>query len=239
MKIFPAIDLFGGKAVRLRKGNYAEMTVYSNDPAEIARDFKACGADCIHIVDLEGAKNGDTPNFETIKSILSVDGLFSEIGGGIRSLEAVEKYLSAGASRVILGTAAVENEAFLREAVRLYGEKIAVGADVKDGFIAVRGWLESSSLPLYEFAKKMEDIGVGAIICTDISRDGEMKGSNLELYRRLTAELKIGIVASGGVSSIDEISALRDCGCEGAIVGKAYYEKLFSLSDAISAAKEN
>ena len=239
MKIFPAIDLFGGKAVRLRKGNYAEMTVYSNDPAEIARDFKACGADCIHIVDLEGAKNGDTPNFETIKSILSVGGFFSEIGGGIRSLEAVEKYLSAGASRVILGTAAVENEAFLREAVRLYGEKIAVGADVKDGFIAVRGWLESSSLPLYEFAKKMEDIGVGAIICTDISRDGEMKGSNLELYRRLTAELKIGIVASGGVSSIDEISALRDCGCEGAIVGKAYYEKLFSLSDAISAAKEN
>lgn len=239
MKIFPAIDLFGGKAVRLRKGNYAEMTVYSDNPAEIARDFKACGADCIHIVDLEGAKNGDTPNFETIKSILSVDGLFSEIGGGIRSLEAVEKYLSAGASQVILGTAAVENEAFLREAVRLYGEKIAVGADVKDGFIAVRGWLESSSLPLYEFAKKMEDIGVGAIICTDISRDGEMKGSNLELYRLLTAELKIGIVASGGVSSIDEITTLRDCGCEGAIVGKAYYEKLFSLSDAISAAKEN
>lgn len=239
MKVFPAIDLFGGKAVRLRKGNYAEMTVYSDNPAEIARDFKACGADCIHIVDLEGAKNGDTPNFETIKSILSVGGPFSEIGGGIRSLDAVEKYLSAGASRVILGTAAVENEAFLREAVRLYGGKIAVGADVKDGFIAVRGWLESSSLPLYEFAKKMEDIGVGAIICTDISCDGEMKGSNLELYRRLTAELKIGIVASGGVSSIDEISALRDCGCEGAIVGKAYYEKLFSLSDAISAAKEN
>lgn len=236
MKIFPAIDLYGGKAVRLRKGDYDRMTVYSDDPASVAEDFKRRGAECIHLVDLEGAKTGETPNFETVCEILKVD-LFSEIGGGIRSLATAEKYLSAGASRVILGTAAVNDLDFLREAVRLFGERIAVGADVKDGFIAVKGWLESSNLSLWDFTRQMQDLGVKTLICTDISRDGEMRGANLELYKRLTSELDMEIIASGGVTGLDEIKKLRDCGAAGAIIGKAYYEGLISLEDAISTAK--
>lgn len=237
MKIFPAIDLYDGKAVRLRKGDYDRMTVYSDNPAEIALDFKNKGAECIHLVDLEGAKTGETPNFETVCDILKV-GLFSEIGGGIRTLSTAEKYLSAGASRVILGTAAVNDINFLKEAVRLFGERIAVGADVKDGFIAVKGWLESSNLSLWEFSKRMQDLGVKTLICTDISRDGEMRGANLELYSQLTKELNMEIIASGGVTGLDEIKKLRDCGAAGAIIGKAYYEGLISLDDAISVAKE-
>ncbi len=237
MKIFPAIDIVGGKAVRLRKGNYSEITVYSDDPVSVAEDFKASGADCIHLVDLEGAKSGGTQNFETVKRILSLGGFFSEVGGGIRSLETVEKYLGAGASRVILGTAAVEDEAFLKEAVRLFGRRIAVGADIKDGLVAVKGWLENSALTLRDFSVKMQDIGVKTLICTDISRDGEMKGANLELYRRLTEEYEMEIIASGGVTGIDEIKTLRYSGVSGAIIGKAYYEGLISLSDAIAAAK--
>ena len=237
MKIFPAIDLIGGKAVRLRKGDYAEMTVYSDDPVSVAADFKSKGADCIHLVDLEGAKSGGTPNFETVKRILSSGKFFSEVGGGIRNLATVEKYLEAGASRVILGTSAVEDQAFLTQAVRLFGEKIAVGADIKDGFVAVRGWLERSELSLRDFAVRIQDVGVNTLICTDISRDGEMRGANLELYRELTEGFKMEIVASGGVTSIDEIKTLRDCGAGGAIIGKAYYEGLISIEDAIAAAK--
>lgn len=237
MKIFPAIDLFGGKAVRLRKGDYAAMTVYGEHPEEIAEEFKRLGASCIHIVDLEGAKSGDTPNFDAIKKILAVGGLFSEIGGGIRSMTAVEKYLSAGASRVILGTAALEDEAFLDAAIAKYGEKIAVGADVKDGNIAVRGWLDRSDVTLWDFAKKMQKKGVRALICTDISRDGEMKGANLGMYKRLKSELDIEIIASGGVSSLEEIKVLKESGVGGAIVGKAYYEHLIDLKDAIAAAE--
>ena len=237
MNIFPAIDLYGGMAVRLRKGDYDRMTVYSDDPASVAEDFRKKGAECIHLVDLEGAKSGETPNFETVCDILKV-GLFSEIGGGIRSLATAEKYLSAGASRVILGTAAVNDLDFLTEAVRLFGERIAVGADVKDGFIAVKGWLESSELSLWDFSRRMQDLGVKTLICTDISRDGEMRGANLELYRRLTSELDMEIIASGGVTGLDEIKKLRDCGAAGAIIGKAYYEGLISLEDAISAARD-
>lgn len=236
MKIFPAIDLLGGKAVRLRRGDYNSVTVYSDSPADVAREFKSKGAECIHLVDLEGAKTGDTPNFAAICEVLKV-GLFSEVGGGIRSLETVEKYLTAGASRVILGTAAVNDQQFLREAVRLFGGRIAVGADVKDGFIAVKGWLESSDLSLWEFSRNMQDIGVKTLICTDISRDGEMRGSNLELYKRLTSELNIEIIASGGVTGLEEITKLRECGAAGAIIGKAYYEGLLKLEDAIAAAR--
>ena len=237
MRIFPAIDIVGGKAVRLRKGDYAQMTVYNDDPAAVVREFKQKGAACIHLVDLEGAKNGDTPNFATVCEILKA-GLFSEIGGGIRSIETAEKYLSAGASRVILGTAAVNDIDFLTDAVRLFGERIAVGADVKDGFIAVKGWLESSNLSLWDFSRRMQDLGVKTLICTDISRDGEMRGANLELYGRLTNELDMEIIASGGVTTLDEIKKLKKCGAAGAIIGKAYYEGLISLEDAIAAAKE-
>lgn len=239
MKIFPAIDLFEGKAVRLRRGDYDKMTVYSDDPASVAEDFKAKGCGCIHIVDLEGAKSGDTPNFETVRKIVSVGGLFSEIGGGIRNIATVERYLDAGVSRVILGTAAVSDRAFLKEAVRKYGGRIAVGADVKDGEIAVKGWLESSGLGLDEFAAQMQDIGVTTLICTDISRDGEMRGANLKLYKRLAEEYKTEIIASGGVTKVEEIVELKNSGVGGAIIGKAYYEGLIDLAEAVRAAEKS
>lgn len=237
MNIFPAIDLYEHKAVRLFKGDYAEMTVYSDNPVEIARDFEAKGAKYIHIVDLEGAKNGDTPNFDTVKEIAQNTGLFCEIGGGIRSLDTVEKYLNAGLDRVILGTAAVNDEEFLRTAVSKYGDKIAVGVDIKDGFVAVKGWTEKSSYSCFDFCEKMREIGVKTLICTDISRDGAMKGTNRQLYKELSEKFDMNITASGGVSSIDDIKALRQLDLYGAIIGKAYYIGAIDLCEALEAAK--
>ncbi len=239
MKIFPAIDLYGGCAVRLFKGDYDKMTVYSDDPVGVALDFKACGAGHIHTVDLEGAKDGTTPNLAVVADIVKRTGLFVEIGGGIRSLEALEKYFSVGVSRAILGTAAVTDTAFLAEAVRLYGDKIAVGADVKDGYIAIKGWLEQSDYTLDAFFKRMTELGVGTLICTDISRDGAMRGTNLEMYKRLSAEYSVDIVASGGVSSIDDVRALSKLGIYGAIIGKAYYTGAIDLKEAVSIADDN
>lgn len=237
MNIFPAIDLYEHKAVRLFKGDYAEMTVYSDNPVEIARDFEAKGAKFIHIVDLEGAKNGDTPNFDTVKEIAQNTGLFCEIGGGIRSLDTVEKYLNAGLDRVILGTAAVTDEEFLRAAVEKYGDKIAVGVDIKDGFVAVKGWTEKSEYSCFDFCEKMRKIGVKTLICTDISRDGAMKGTNRQLYKELSEKFDMNITASGGVSSIDDIKALRQLDLYGAIIGKAYYIGAIDLCEALEAAK--
>ena len=237
MNIFPAIDLYEHKAVRLFKGDYAEMTVYSDNPVEIARDFEAKGAKYIHIVDLEGAKNGDTPNFDTVKEIAQNTGLFCEIGGGIRSLDTVEKYLSAGLDRVILGTAAVNDEEFLRTAVNKYGDKIAVGVDIKDGFVAVKGWTEKSEYSCFDFCEKMREIGVKTLICTDISRDGAMKGTNRQLYKELSEKFDIDITASGGVSSLEDIKALRSLNLYGAIIGKAYYIGAIDLTKALEAAK--
>ena len=237
MNIFPAIDLFDKKAVRLFKGDYQQMTVYSEKPIEVARDFEAKGAKFIHMVDLEGAKDGTTPNLEIVKEIAENTGLFVEIGGGIRSMETVEKYLSSGVSRVILGTAAVTDEAFLREAVSKYGEKIAVGADVKDGYIAIKGWLEKSEFTLDAFFEKMQGLGVKTVICTDISKDGAMKGTNLQLYSQLSQRYSVDIVASGGVSSMEDIIQLRKMELYGAIIGKAYYTGAIDLAEAIEVAK--
>ena len=237
MNIFPAIDLYEHKAVRLFKGDYAEMTVYSDNPIEIARDFESKGAKFIHIVDLEGAKNGDTPNFEVVKEIAQNTSLFCEIGGGIRSLDTVEKYLDAGLDRVILGTAAVNDEEFLRTAISKYGDKIAVGVDIKDGFVAVKGWTEKSSYSCFDFCEKMREIGVKTLICTDISRDGAMKGTNRHLYKELSEKFDMNITASGGVSSIEDIKALRNLDLYGAIIGKAYYIGAINLCDALEAAK--
>ena len=237
MKIFPAIDLYGKKAVRLYKGDYAQMTVYSENPIEVARDFEKAGAEFIHMVDLEGAKNGTTPNLDVVKDIAQNTGLFVEIGGGIRSMETVKTYLENGVGRVILGTSAVTDEAFLLEAVNTYGEKIAVGADVKDGYIAIKGWVEKSQYSLEEFLSKMEKIGVKTIICTDISKDGAMKGTNLELYKTLNEKYSLDIIASGGVSDISDISALRQMNMYGAIIGKAYYTGAINLKEAIEVAK--
>ena len=237
MKLFPAIDLFDGKAVRLYKGDYENMTVYSDNPVEIAQDFKACGARFMHVVDLEGAKNGQTPNIETIKKLASIPDMFVEVGGGIRSLEVIERYISAGVSRVILGTAAVTNPEFLASAIEKYGDKIAVGVDIKDGFVAIKGWTEKSEQEGFAFCKKMQEMGVKTIICTDISKDGAMKGTNHELYKTLKESLSIDVIASGGVSSIDDVKRLKETGIYGAIIGKAYYVKSIDLTQALKVAR--
>ena len=237
MLIFPAIDLYEGKAVRLYQGDYEQMTVYSEDPPSLAAEFAAQGAACLHMVDLEGAKTGQTPNLETIRAVAADTELFTEVGGGIRSLEVIERYLSAGVDRVILGTAAVTSPGFVKEAAEKWGGHIAVGVDIKDGFVAIKGWTEKSDADAFAFCRQMQDIGVETLICTDISRDGAMRGTNRLLYRDLSAQLSLNIVASGGVSTIDDVRSLREMGLYGAIIGKAYYTKAISLSEAIEVAR--
>ena len=236
MIIYPAVDLYDGKAVRLFKGDYAQMTVYSENSVSVAEDFKAQGAERVHLVDLEGAKNGTTPNLETVLAIKEKTGLFCEIGGGVRNMEVVSRYIDAGLDRVILGTAAVAEPDFAAEAAAKYGEKIAVGVDIRDGFVAVKGWTEKTELDAFSFCKKMQGIGIKTLICTDISRDGAMRGANHELYRKLSEELSMDIIASGGVSGMDDVRALRELNIHGAIIGKAYYTKAISLKEAIEAA---
>ncbi len=233
MVLYPAIDLYGGKAVRLYKGDYAQMTVYHDNPAEVARAFAAAGATHIHLVDLEGAKKGEPANLAAIQKILEETDLFAEVGGGIRSLQTIERYLSIGVNRVILGTAAVTDPAFLKEALKKYGEKIAVGVDLKDGFVAIKGWTETSELTAGAFFSQMEAMGVQTIICTDISRDGAMKGTNRALYRELSHKYAIDLIASGGVSSLEDVKALADMNLHGAIIGKAYYIGAIDLKEAI------
>ena len=237
MLILPAIDLYDKKAVRLYKGDYDNVTVYSNNPPEIAEKFKAAGTEFIHLADLEGARDGNTPNIDIIENIVKSTGLKVEVGGGIRSIEVIEKYLSIGVERVILGTAAVQNEELLISAVKKYGEKIAVGVDIKDGFVAIKGWKEKSSLTPEDFFARLEAIGIKTVICTDISKDGAMQGTNRELYKDLSQKFDMDIVASGGVSSIDDIKALKEMKLYGAILGKAYYIGAVNLADAIEVAK--
>ena len=237
MVIYPAIDLFDGKAVRLFKGDYAQMTVYNENPVSVALDFKAQGATHIHLVDLEGAKSGTTPNLETVCAIKAATGLFCEIGGGVRSMEVVRRYLEAGIDRVILGTAAVTDEGFLRSAVETYGEKIAVGIDIRDGFVAIKGWTEKSQENAMAFTAKMQKLGVKTLICTDISRDGAMQGANHGLYQELAERFSMNIIASGGVSSMEDVKRLSAMNIHGAIIGKAYYTGAVNLAEAIEVAK--
>ena len=237
MIIFPAIDLMAQKAVRLLKGDYQQMTVYNEDPVAVARDFAAAGATHIHMVDLEGARDGTTPHLEIVRRVAQETPLSVEIGGGVRDMATVERYLAAGVDRVILGTAAVTDEAFLAAAVAAYGEHIAVGADVKDGYVAIKGWLEQSAYTLDAFMARMQAVGVGTIICTDISRDGAMRGTNRELYRDLSACYDMRIVASGGVSSMEDVEALAAMDLYGAIIGKAYYTGAIDLRRAIEVAR--
>jgi len=239
MKIFPAIDLYDKKAVRLYKGNYAEMTVYNENPVQVALDFKKQGAEWIHLVDLEGAKNGETPNIEVIKEIVATTGLKAEVGGGIRSMQVVDKYISSGVERVILGTSAVKDRAFLVSAIQKYGDKIAVGVDIKDGYVAIKGWTEKSEFTAMDFCREMQNLGVKTIISTDISKDGAMQGANHQLYRTLSCNLKVDIIASGGVSDISDIEKLKEQGLYGAIIGKAYYTGAIKLSKAIKVANDN
>lgn len=237
MKIFPAIDLYKGKAVRLFKGDYNQMTIYSNEPLEVAKKFENAGATHLHLVDLEGAKNGYPGNLETIRKIVENTELFTEVGGGIRTIETAKAYIESGVDRIILGTAAVENKDFLKEALSLFGDKVAVGVDLKDGYVAIKGWTEKSALSAQDFLSEMQDLGVKTVICTDISRDGAMQGSNNELYKELSETYKIQLVASGGVSDINDIKTLTRMGLYGAIIGKAYYIGAIDLKEAIEVAQ--
>ena len=233
MKIFPAIDLYGGQAVRLYKGDYDQMTVYDPEPLNTVRKFEAAGARHLHLVDLEGARTGQTTNLPTIEKLAASTGLFIEVGGGIRTMDTVRRYLNAGASRVILGTAAVTDPDFTARAVAEYGEKIAVGADLKDGKVAIKGWLETSQDTWEVFFEKMQTLGVKTIICTDISKDGAMKGTNRQLYRDLSEKFSLDIMASGGVSTLDDVKALAGMNLYGAILGKALYTGAIDLAEAV------
>jgi len=233
MKLYPAIDLYGGKAVRLFKGDYQQMTVYNDNPLEVAMDFQNAGATCIHMVDLEGAKLGTTTNLPVIEKIVKATDLFVEVGGGIRTMQTIDAYLSIGVNRVILGTAAVTDRAFLEAALQKYGEKIAVGVDLKDGYVAIKGWTEKSQWTADAFFADLERLGVSTVICTDISRDGAMQGTNRQLYKELSAKYNIQLIACGGVSSIEDVKALSDMNLHGAIIGKAYYTGAINLKEAL------
>ena len=237
MNIFPAIDLLDKKAVRLLKGDYDKVTVFDENPLNVAKKFKEQGAEFLHLVDLNGAKSGEPVNFETIKTIREESGLFIEVGGGIRNIETARHYVSLGIDRIILGTAAVKDRAFLLEAIKEFGDKVAVGVDIKDGVVAINGWTEKSDKTVDEFFEDMQKIGVKNIICTDISKDGAMKGTNIKLYKHLSTKFKIDITASGGVSSIEDIKNLKELNIYGAIIGKAYYIGAIDLKTAIEVAK--
>ena len=236
MRLFPAIDLYEGQAVRLYKGDYQKKTVYSDDPAGVAKSFRDAGARFIHLVDLEGARYGTTPNFSLVERILGESGLQGEIGGGIRSPQVAEAYLKAGAMRVILGTAAIEDPEFLKAMIYGYGDQIAVGVDVKDGYVATHGWTESSGKTCMEFFEELQELGVQSVICTDISKDGVLQGPNLELYQKIHNRFpELELVASGGVSRIEDVENLRDSGIPSAILGKALYEGKLDLKKALEA----
>ena len=237
MKIFPAIDLYDKKAVRLYKGDYNNMTVYSENPCEIAEDFYNSGARFMHVVDLEGAKDGTTPNIDVIRKLVSMSDMFVEVGGGIRNIDVAKRYIDAGVSRIILGTAALTDRAFLLEAVRLFGDKVAVGVDIKDSCVAIKGWVEKSEIDAMDFCRELDKIGVKTVICTDISKDGAMQGANHELYKNLSENVGMQIIASGGVSSIDDVKRLKELGIYGAIIGKAYYTGAVDIKEAIEVAK--
>lgn len=235
MIILPAIDLSGGEVVRLLHGDYNKKTVYSDDPVSVAKGFFNSGASEMHVVDLDGAKKGYAVNAGVIEKIVRESGMKVEVGGGIRNRETVEKYIGCGVTRVILGTAALRDPEFLEEMVRIYGEKIAVGVDIKNGNVAVNGWLEDDGVPYSEFLDKLDRLGVKTVIVTDISKDGAMQGTNRELYRELIEKYSFEVIASGGVSSIDDVRALNEMKkLYGAIVGRALYNGGIDLSEAVS-----
>ena len=236
MQIFPATDILGGKVVRLTKGDYANVKVYADSPAEMAQKFMQDGAVNLHMVDLDGAKSGAPVNFEAIREAARIKGLFIEVGGGIRDMKRIEDYLSLGVKRVILGTAAIRNYPFVEEAVKKYGKAVAVGVDAKNGMVAVNGWQETTGVDSVEFCKKLQSSGVSTGIYTDISKDGMLSGTNLEIYSRLSEIKGLDIIASGGITYADEIRTLNGMGISGAIVGKAVYEGKLSLKEALEAA---
>jgi len=237
MNIFPAIDIINGNAVRLLKGDYAKKTVYSESPLDVAKGFEALGASYLHLVDLDGAKSGDTPNYDLIKEITSKTNLKVEIGGGIRTEETIKKYIDAGVMRVILGTVAVQNPEFAQKMADIYGDKIAVGVDVLNGFAATKGWTEATEVTLDAMFERLQKDGIKTVICTDISKDGAMSGTNTKMYAHLMQKYSIDVVASGGVTTIDDVKQLKDMNLYGAILGRALYEGTIDLKEALEVAK--
>ncbi len=237
MNIFPAIDIYQGKAVRLLHGDYSQMTIYSDDPVAVAKSFKEAGAKFLHLVDLEGAKSGTAPNFDLISRIVKETGLFTQVGGGIRNEDVICNYLNAGISRVILGTIAVTDRDFTSNIVRKYKEKIAIGVDIKDGNVATHGWTEVSTEGAFSFCRELENIGVKTVICTDISKDGAMCGTNRELYKQMSEQFSFDIIASGGVTDMDDVRSLNSMNLYGAILGKAIYTGAINLAEAVSEAQ--
>jgi len=236
MKIFPAIDLLKGRAVRLTQGDYGRVEVYGDDPVAVAQEFYDRGARCLHVVDLDGARDGRPKNYGVIKEITAAVDMFVQMGGGIRSTRSIDKYLSAGASRVILGTAAVNDPEFLKAAASWYGDAIAVGVDAHGGKVAINGWQTVTDMDGIEFCRRLLDIGIGTVIYTDIERDGLLCGANLDAYRVLCGIEGLDVIASGGISSLEEIAALRELGMAGAIVGKALYTGRLELEEVLEAA---
>lgn len=239
MLLFPAIDIYEGKAVRLLKGDYNKMTVYSDEPVKVAESFLEKGAAFLHTVDLMGAKTGENVCAPIIEEIANKTGMFIQMGGGIRTIGTANALIKAGVSRIILGTAAVLDKEFLQLCLKEHKDKVAVGADINNGFVAIKGWTETSKTPLDVFLSEMENIGVRTVICTDISKDGMMSGTNLKLYEELLSKYSLNIIASGGVSSYDDIKKLREIGVYGAILGKALYEKEIDLEKAFSLLENN
>lgn len=239
MHIFPATDILGGKVVRLTKGDYNEVKVYADSPAAMAYEFMKAGATNLHMVDLDGAKHGSPVNFDAIREAATIKDLFIEVGGGIRDMQRIEDYLNLGVKRVILGTAAVKNYPFVEQAVKAYGDAVAVGVDAKNGLVAVNGWQETTSVDSVEFCKKLRDTGVKTVIYTDISKDGMLSGTNLEIYKELSKIEGLDIVASGGITFVDEVKALAEMNVYGAILGKAVYEGKLDLKEALAAAGGN
>lgn len=237
MKIFPAIDLSGGQVVRLTKGDYDQMTVYGEDPAAAARDFAAAGAEYLHVVDLDGAKDGSAANFAAVAAIVAAADLFVEVGGGIRTEERIRQYLELGVGRVILGTVAVRNFGFVQEMAAKYGDKIAVGVDARGGRVAINGWLEETELECEEFCRRLAAAGVRTVIVTDIERDGVLQGANIPLYQRLVEIAGLRIIASGGVSFPEEIDRLAAVNVDGVIIGKALYAGKLDLVDCLRRAE--
>jgi phosphoribosylformimino-5-aminoimidazole carboxamide ribotide isomerase len=237
MKLFPAIDIKDGRVVRLKYGDYQQMNVYDISPKDALLSFINKGASCVHLVDLDGAKEGEPKNFSVIAPLLKEADIFTEVGGGIRTMASIESYIEAGASKVILGTAAIADQKFLKDALAKYGEKIAVGVDAREAKVAVAGWLETTDIDSMDFCTTLRDMGVKTVIYTDISRDGALSGCNIAAYQRLSQIIGLDIVASGGISSLDEIKKLRDMGIPAAILGKALYNRTLDLKEALAVAR--
>lgn len=232
MRIIPAIDIIDGKCVRLSKGDYDTKKIYNENPVEVAKEFEANGIQFLHLVDLDGAKAGDVKNLKVLESIAENTNLTVDFGGGIKSDETIESVFNAGANQITIGSIAVSNREKCLEWIKIYGaEKIILGADCLDENIKTSGWLDSSGANVFDFIKEYESAGIKDVICTDISKDGMLEGPSIELYKKILEQTKINLIASGGVSSVNDLEELKEIGCSGAILGKAIYENKISLKE--------